>query len=834
MVSVRAGVGAVAPARGSPLMRSGGSLWTRGVIVLLTCVVLAGAASVTAALFTLGALYHVHFDRQNLPDLGPFTRFEFPTIGHVYDTNGRPLIELAREYRHITRYQDIPPVLRGAILAAEDKRFFSHDGVDYFSIPRVIGKVRVGAWGTRLATGARWDHTRGPSIFPQGGSTITQQLVRGVFLQRQTSQENSFQLRNLGILPRALSSVIGARNVNMVVRKREEIRVSLWLEQQMRERFGSKRRAKEEIFARYASFVYMGNGQYGFARAAEYYFGRPLSTFTGDDADKAALLAAIPKSPRTYAPTANNTGSILRRRNRILALMAAQGLISRDQMTAARRRPLQAVAPQALLPFQSSAVVEHVLDELKAVHPELGIDELLQGRIQAYSTVDARVQRIVNDALEHGLERYERRHPRSRGVVQGSIVVLRNRDGSILAETGGRHVYHGRATSYSDFNRVRQSLRQPGSAIKPIVYLAAFRHGGFTLETLVPDEPISVPDGSASVPKWISNYDGTFKGLIPIREALAESRNAVAIWITAQIGIDAVLRTSRSLGVRTPLQRYATTALGASEVNLLELATAYRTIASGVLAQPYVIRRIVRDSGEVVGGHARNGLPISMADGALLLIQEGLRGVVRIPTGTAHALDSRGFPIAVMGKTGTTSEFRDALFVGSTYGLDGITAAVRIGFDDNRSLGPKETGGRVALPVFQELMLRVYRDDLAGPLPSFPSLMEQRITRYLQRDAAAVVADEATSVAATRTSRGRTSPAGSGGFLPPATAVLLNRGSAPDPGSHHPTAHSPRRGGLGVARGDPSIPLRSLADAPCAPITTTCSSPTSRDRIKHD
>jgi penicillin-binding protein 1A len=524
----------------------------------------------------------------------------------------------------------------------------------------------------------------------------------------------------------------------MVLRKREEIRLSLWIEEQMRRQFGSKRRAKEEIFARYASFVYMSNGQYGFARAAEYYFGRRLSTFTADDADKAALLAGIAKSPREYAPTANDTGPILRRRNQVLALMAGQGFISRDQMMRARRRSLPSAVPHASEPLQSSAVVEHVLDELKAAHADLSIDDLLQGRIQVYSTVDARMQRIVSDALEHGLERYEQRHPSARGEIQGAIVVLKNRDGSILAETGGRQVYQGRATSYSDFNRVRQSLRQPGSTMKPIVYLAAFQHGDFSLETLVPDEPISVPTGTAGASKWISNYDGLFKGLIPIREALAESRNAVAIWITTQIGIDAVLRTSRSLGVQTPLQRYATTALGASEVNLLELATAYRTIASGVLAKPYVIRQIVRDSGEVVGEEELHRLlPLPMAERALSLIQEGLRGVVRIPTGTAHALDSRGFPIAVMGKTGTTNEFRDALFVGSTYGVDGITVAVRVGFDDNRSLGGKETGGRLALPVFRELMLRVYRDKIAGPLPSFPTQMEERITRYLERDAPA-------------------------------------------------------------------------------------------------
>ena len=749
---------AAASARGRPPLRAIQSCWSRGAIALLTCVVVGGAASVGAALVTVAEFSHVYFDRQNLPDVGPFTRFDFPTIGHIYDVNGEPLIELAREYRQITQYEDIPPIVRDAILATEDKHFFAHNGVDYMSVPRVIGKIRVGAWGKRLATGGRRDNMAGQAIFPQGGSTITQQLVRGAFLQRQTSQENSYQLRNVGILPRVLSSVIGARNVNMVLRKREEIRLSLWIEQQMRERFRSKRRAKEEIFARYASFVYMGNGQYGFARAAEYYFGRRLSSFTADDADKAALLASIAKSPRAYAPTARDGGPILRRRNQTLGLMAASRFISRDQLTAAGRRPLPVVARRKADVFQSSAVVAHVLAELKVAHPDVGLEDLLQGRVQVDSTVDLRIQRIANDALRHGLERYEQRHARARGLTQGSVVVLKNRDGSILAEVGGREVYRGRATSYSDFNRVTESLRQPGSAMKPIVYLAAFRHGGFTLDTLVPDQPISVPNGNAENRKWISNYDGRFKGLIPIREALAESRNAVAIWITAQIGIDAILRTSRSLGVQTRLQRYATTALGASEVNLLELATAYRTIASGMIAPPYVIRQIVRGSGDVDPGPSHTPVPVRLTDGALALIQEGLRGVVRIPTGTAHALDSRAFPIAVMGKTGTTNDFKDALFVGSTYGPDGVTVAVRIGFDDSHSLGSKETGGRVALPVFQELMLRLYRDEIAGTAPPFPPDMEQRITQYVQGDVPAAVVDTAASVGATPASGRRTSP----------------------------------------------------------------------------
>jgi penicillin-binding protein 1A len=250
----------------------------------------------------------------------------------------------------------------------------------------------------------------------------------------------------------------------------------------------------------------------------------------------------------------------------------------------------------------------------------------------------------------------------------------------------------------------------------------------------VPDEPISVSNGADQDAKWIANYDGQFKGLIPLRMALAESRNAVAIWITEQIGIASVLETAHNLGIETPLHPYATTALGASEVNLLELANAYRTIASGTLTQPHVIRKIVLDSGEVIADGARRSSPVDVDADALALIQEGLRGVVRIPGGTAHALDSGGLPFAVMGKTGTTNEFRDALFVGSTFGPEGITVAVRIGFDDNRSLGAEETGGLVALPVFREIVLGAYGKKLVGPAPRFPAEMEQRIDVYLKGD----------------------------------------------------------------------------------------------------
>ncbi len=352
--------------------------------------------------------------------------------------------------------------------------------------------------------------------------------------------------------------------------------------------------------------------------------------------------------------------------------------------------------------------------------------------------MDERAQRIVNEALESGLALYEKRRPRANGLVQGSVVVLRNRDGAILAEAGGRQVYKDRRTRYSDLNRATGSLRQPGSAIKPVVYLAAFRMG-MDLETIVADEPIEVSMGSNRPVKQITNYDHQYKGPMPIRQALAESRNAATVWIAREISPDNVLRTARDLGIRTPLEPYLATALGASEVRLLELADAYRAMASGLLAQPHVIESVTDASGRVLyraANAVRDLRSAGLSSAQLSLIQEGLRGVVRLPSGTAHSLDSRAFGIPVMGKTGTTSDFRDALFVGSTYGPQGITVAVRIGFDDNRELGANETGGRTALPIFREIMLRIYKDRLVGAVPRFPGAIESRIDDYLVLQAA--------------------------------------------------------------------------------------------------
>jgi penicillin-binding protein 1A len=685
------------------------------------------APALLCALVAAGFVHHVYFDRRGLPDLDSFLRFEPPAIGEIYDDRGKVLIELAREYRRVVSYDDVPVILRQAILAAEDRNFFSHSGVEYRSLPRVLQKSAAHS----LAAWWRGDGFR--PIFPQGGSTLTQQLVRCYFLQDLTIRENSDILVDGGPATRALAAIVGVRATNKLLRKTEEIRLSLWIEQEMRRRYGSKSRAKREIFARYASFIYLGNGRYGFAAASEYYLGKRLASYTPDDAAEAALLAGIGKSPKDYAPTPGAPRP-LERRNTILALMARNGYISEAVAARCRAEPIQ-LSERSLIKTEAPGVVGNVLDELTRHGGNVfAVEDLLQGRISVRSTVDARVQAIVNEALEHGLASYETRHRRSKGLIQGSVVVLRNADAAILAESGGRRTYKDRSTLYSDFNRVTGSLRQPGSAWKPMVYLAAF-HEGLDLDTTVPDEPIQVPMGGNGTVKWIANYDNRFKGPIPVRQALAESRNAVAVWIAREVGIAEVNRTARELGIRTPLNPYISTALGASEVLLLELASAYRTMASGVRAEPHVVARVTDALGGVVLYEASGAVHDIGSDGPsatdLSLIQEGLRGVVRLPEGTAHALDGLDFPIPVMGKTGTTSNFRDALFVGSTYGPQGITVAVRVGFDDNRTLGEKETGARAALPMFREIMLRLYQDHLVGPLPRFPRDIETRIDAYL-------------------------------------------------------------------------------------------------------
>src|ERR1700674_673341 len=348
--------------------------------------VVAGIALTPVVLAVFTAFY-VNFNRTNLPGLEGFIRFEPPAIGHIYDAKGHVVIELGRERREIIRYEEIPDVVREAILSAEDKNFFSHSGVDYSVFLRLLAKTNVRALAAHFTPFDREDASKRPPVFPQGGSTITQQLVRGYFLQKLSSTKNSNSLQHGGMLPHVLALVIGVPGTNKLLLKIETMRLTLWIEGEMRKQYGSKRRAKEELFARYANFVYLGNGRYGFAAASDYYFHKPIETFSVDDADKAALLAGIPKSPGEYAPTVEDLQKPTRRRNQILNLMVANHFLAAEAAQRLKLAPIR-LAAHAIKPVEAPAAVETTLEELKRLGPtldsEIGVDQLLDGHIQVY------------------------------------------------------------------------------------------------------------------------------------------------------------------------------------------------------------------------------------------------------------------------------------------------------------------------------------------------------------------------------------------------------------------------------------------------------------------
>ena len=360
------------------------------------------------------------------------------------------------------------------------------------------------------------------------------------------------------------------------------------------------------------------------------------------------------------------------------------------------------------------------------------MESLAAGRIFLHSTLDNRIQTAANDALEAGLRRYEERHPGRDGQVQGALVVLRNRDAAILALVGGRRHYQGADSSWGDLNRAVETRRQPGSTMKPLLYLAAFRSGSM-LDGTLPDVPVAVSSGLEGHPKWIANYDGKFQGTIAVREALAQSRNAPTVWLALEIGMGPVLRTARDLGLASSLRPYAQhrarrlraqPARPRQHVPGHRFRSARRAVHPGPDHGP---------SGGVRYEPTPQVGPLRVDPVALRQVQEGLRGTVRLPRGTAHALEASGFPVPVMGKTGTTNDFRDALFVGSTYGPEGLTVGVWVGFDDNRTLGPGETGARNALPVFAEVMRGIYEREHLAVAPDFPEAIEDGISSYLSR-----------------------------------------------------------------------------------------------------
>ena len=693
--------------------------------------------------------YYIAYDRKDMPNINILVKFEPPIIGTIYDEEGRTVMNLANEFRWIVKPEEIPLIIKQAVLSAEDKSFYNHNGVSL----RDIGRA---AWINTGHIIDGWLDGKGIDLTPnQGASTLDQQLARSVYLKDKARLEDSDQsIYDNYFTGLAVFIFRDTPNVSRGWRKIEEARLALWINEEFvkPEHFGSRQRAKEEILARYLNLAYFRYA-YGVRAAAKFYFDKDLSDFDFNDADKAAFLAGVVKNPSLYAPRINqkedDTSLVslrqINRRNSVLDQMADNSYLSKEQAAKFKEKKIPTPVKDIRNITDAPTVVTEALAEIRQNNISMG--KIYNGDLEIHTTVNLEIQKIAQEACENGLAEYEKRHPEYLGKTQCSALVLRNGNAAILAEVGGRKFYQNKEYLPGELNRVNRA-RQIGSAFKPFVYLTAFMNG-FEPDSKIADSPVPIPMGYGRGYHWVNNYDKKFLGEITLCEALYRSRNAPTVRLTMALGegsfensgMKKVIDTARILGVKSPFHSdvdhlgrtvyYPTSALGASEMTLTELTNAYREIASGVSVEPFIVQRVIGRNGEAVFEKLYAGKLSAIDPITLEKVRSCLRKVVTQPGGTAYSLTLSNFPVPVMGKTGTTDDFRNALFVGSTYGLDGITVGAVINFDDNSELGNSETGARTALPIFKEIMEKIYEQGLVEPASEFPEYIEENINNHI-------------------------------------------------------------------------------------------------------
>lgn len=672
----------------------------------------------------------------DLPQMDDLARYRPSTTTELFDIHGHVIGSFALERRVVVSYDDIPPILRHAVLSIEDKNFESHWGVNLFRV--------VGAAYRDLTQDAR----------AQGASTLTMQLARNLFL----SPDRTFR------------------------RKLQEVFLTIQIERTF---------TKEQIFTLYANQIYLGQGVYGFEAGSEYYFSKPAKDLT---LPEAALLAALPRGPSYYSPV-NNPERAFRRRNRVINAMLEDGIITQQQAEEAKAAPLGLhiePPPNTVAPW----FVEEVRKELDK---RFGPDMVHQGGLRVYTTLDLNLQQTANHAVEDGLAAYERRHgwkgqllnviaggsslegfhhpdwglPLTPGTyihglvtevlpyevtvrvgkqnvlidsdgwawtghktatdllvvgdivyvkilptrdasstvlqatleqdtgAEGALLAVDNASGEVTAMVGGRDF------NMSQYDRATQAERQTGSSFKAYVYTAAMESGE-TPQSLILDAPVTFP--SSSGPYAPHNYDNRYKGEITLQQAFADSRNIPALKLASKVGIHKVIETAHQFGVTTNIPAFLPIALGSAEVSLYEQVAGYSSFPNdGIRLTPHFIRRVANADDETLY-EATPDVHVSTDQKSARLMMQMFEDVVAHGTGaTASQLHH---PLG--GKTGTTNDFTDAWFLGFS---PSYTCGVWVGYDDRQSLGNKETGARAALPIWIDFM----RAAIAGhPSETFP------------------------------------------------------------------------------------------------------------------
>jgi penicillin-binding protein 1A len=566
----------------------------------------------------LGLLAWYAYDLPDVANLGERTRA--PSV-RIISADGVQLARYGDVYAAPVRAGELPEHLLQAVIATEDRRFYGHFGLDVIALARAaIANLRAG----RIV---------------QGGSTLTQQLAKNVFLTPERSLK----------------------------RKVQELLLALWLERSF---------SKDEILSIYLNRVYLGAGTYGVAAASRRYFAKPAAQLS---LGEAAMIAGLLKAPSRYAPTRDIERSRARARQ-VLGFMVDAGYLSEAQAEAAAGQP---ISVRHLLGSGRGAryFADWVRDRVAGYTSPGAAD------ITVVTTLDSRLQRAAEEAVAWALAG----EGAARGARQAALVALAP-DGAVVAMVGGRDY---RA---SQFNRATQALRQPGSAFKPFVYLAALE-AGMSPADMVEDAPLTIDGWSPR------NYDDTYAGPVTLREALARSLNTVAVRLAERVGRDTVVAVARRLGVTSPLRADASLALGTSEATLLEITRAYTAFANGgqgVLAHGIV--EITGPGGALLYRRSGTGLGQVVEPRHLAPLVGMLEAVITDGTGRAARL-----PWPAAGKTGTSQDWRDAWFVAFTREL---TAGVWVGNDDGAAMNQVSGGG---LPA--RLWARFMAAALVGAAP---------------------------------------------------------------------------------------------------------------------
>jgi penicillin-binding protein 1A len=577
-----------------------------------------------------GGLVGLAVSFRNLPDVRVLRNYVPAETSYVYDINGSLLASMHDEAnREVVDLNEISPNMKRAVLAIEDSYFYTHHGINPGGVLRAsLANFREGRT-------------------VEGGSTVTMQLVKNLFL----SPERSFN------------------------RKIAEAVLALRLEQVF---------TKDQILEMYLNQVYWGHNNYGVETAARSYFNKSAGELT---LGESAMMAGLIQAPENYSPFISME-TAKKRQATVLDRMVKLKWITAEEAATARKQEIKLGKITAFSSSQSPYVTDAVVTEL---NDRFGKDAVLKGGMRIQTSIDMPLQKIAEDSARRGLQ-----NAQYKGAYadQIALVAVDPRTHFVKAMVGGFDY------KQSQYNRATQAMRQPGSAFKPFVYYTAFASGKWSPDAIISDSPVSYRDGDG----WYSprNYDGSFAGPMTVRSALAMSRNIPAIRLGQDVGINRVIEVCRTLGIKSPIEPVVSLPLGSVDLTPMEMAGAYATFASGGWQSPTTtIVQITDGKGDILLDNTPKP-QLVLDPWAAASLNDTLQTVINSGTATAAQI---GRPAA--GKTGTTSSERDIWFVGY---VPQLATAVWIGNDDYSQLGAGSTGGTMVAPVWRDFMSQAVKD----------------------------------------------------------------------------------------------------------------------------